>query len=98
MGWQVLLPRTCFFFTGSGGFKIAGTDILKDIKNSRPNWRRGQFSKKNITTTFKNVGSYHLHIINKLMEKKPESPLKICKVYYCNILGVLCCKNTLFLV
>ena len=32
--------------TGSGGFKIAGTDILKDIKNSRPNWHRGQFSNK----------------------------------------------------
>ena len=25
---------------------MAGTDILKDIKNSKPNWPRGQFNKK----------------------------------------------------
>ena len=25
---------------------MAGTDILKDIKNSRPNWPRVQLSKK----------------------------------------------------
>ena len=34
---------------------MAGTDILKDIKNSRANWHRGEFSKK-IEAFFINAG------------------------------------------
>ena len=35
---------------------MGGTDILEYIKKSRPNWPRGPFSSKNITTTFFNEG------------------------------------------
>ena len=96
IGLLVLLTRI-FFPTGSGGFKMAGTDKLKDIKNSRPNWPGGQFSKTNITTTlFKWGFSPFTEFLGELT-KYPGAKIIVSHFFYCvlNSTKTISCKKVL---
>ena len=83
IGLLVLLTRTFFHWKWRFQNGWAGTDILKDIKNSKPNWSRGQFRKKNITTTFYKSGFLTIYIISRLTYKLPEGPNPSKLFFYC---------------
>ena len=92
IGLLVLLTRT-FFPTGSGGFKMAGTDI----KKCRPNRPRGQFSKKISTTTFYKCGFLTIYRISRWIYKIPGGPNHSNQFFYCvlNSTKTISCRKVL---
>ena len=76
---------------------MAGTDKLKDIKNSRPNWPRGQFSKKILPQLFLNEGFSPFTEFLGELTKYPGAKIIVSNFFYCvlNSTKTISCKKVL---
>ena len=74
---------------------MGGTDILKYIKNSRPNWPWGQFRSKNITTTFFNEGFLPFTEFLDELTKYQGAHIIVTIFFYCvlNLTKLFCAEK-----